>query len=230
MSVKPHLKGPFISCRIEIRLPDTEWSLDFANRESPFEYAQLPHYDEKKKQEAMRTRNYAVLDLIEAKKSFTTGEKNEAVLLSSAACSSSVLGFLEFLATPPPPQPRQTTSRSPPGRIRDCPMDSSSLHARTADASPSPQAPPHQPQTDSTVTAGPALGRSVERHHHHALFPTPRHLGPLRWWSWGEAPEAPKEKEKKKEEEEVRTLIVGGNDFTPGSSGGSGQRAVLSHQ
>ncbi|EJK65808.1 hypothetical protein THAOC_13295 [Thalassiosira oceanica] len=69
--------------------------------------------------------------------------------------------------------------------------------------------------------------------------------GEIWWMSWGEAPEAPKEKEKKKEEEEERrggekrrrkrgdtakqTLIVGGNEFTPGSSG-SGQSAVLSHQ
>ncbi|EJK56960.1 hypothetical protein THAOC_23051, partial [Thalassiosira oceanica] len=55
----------------------------------------------------------------------------------------------------------------------------------------------------------------------------------------GRSPEAQREGKKKKEEEERRggeeglsskqTLIVRGNEFTPGSSG-SGQSAVLSHQ
>jgi len=81
-------EGDSIPCQIEIPLPQTDWSIDFADRESPFEYAQLPPYEEeldsddshvteamKETQKSMLTRNYAVLDLVETKQSFTTGAK-----------------------------------------------------------------------------------------------------------------------------------------------------------
>ncbi|EJK77086.1 hypothetical protein THAOC_01106 [Thalassiosira oceanica] len=73
--------------------------------------------------------------------------------------------LVRAVVAPPAPASAET------GRIRDHPMDSSSLHARTADASP-----PASPAA-STVTAGPALGRSVARHHRLASSPTPR-VGP----------------------------------------------------
>ncbi|EJK77084.1 hypothetical protein THAOC_01104 [Thalassiosira oceanica] len=72
-----------------------------------------------------------------------------------------------------PSRPRLSRGRPrharPPGRIRDCPMDSPSLHARTADASPSPQVSPlQQSQRDRRSVA------RVARHHRLvASSPTP---------------------------------------------------------
>ena len=69
----------------------------------------------------------------------------------------------------PPPQLRYTTLHSPPGRVRDClycTIDSSRLNAEPPTCrTPRPAA--------STVTAGPAPGRSFARHHRHAPSPTP---------------------------------------------------------
>ncbi|EJK70883.1 hypothetical protein THAOC_07724, partial [Thalassiosira oceanica] len=194
--------GDSIPCRIEIRLPDTERSLDFANRESPFEYAQLPPYDEeidsdvsideKKRQEAMRTRNYAVLDLIEAKKSFTTGEKSFGwsmllptsirLLRRSIRAGGAFFGLkfwsswsklVRAVVAPPAPASAEAdhVTLAPRAGYVTIPWT-----RRAFTHGPPTLRPPASPAA-STVTAGPALGRSVARHHRLASSPTPRHLG-----------------------------------------------------